>query len=369
VEVLSVTSTREIRPNKTLHLTGPAFWFFEVYGPAAGPAAERGVRPREVTVEVRGAAMKFWIALELASLLIISVAIGVAIIALWPCSDAVQPDDLAKLIDRADKLIVLQGPWDDCPVLFESSDRRDLDALKTAVRVVHPQQFVHCSCDGKPAIYLYANGQKIGQITNHHAKLVRCSLWKSDMLLTDGEAFLKWFDDRNIPGPRKEYQAELAWRMKREENAWKWVEAMPPALRPHWADAAQRWQEPDLAPLRTALASDLPDKHSRIRALYSWYGSGAGPWSGYPGYEDIARQMLMDYSTADLLAAIEGEELTAAETEGVARLFGGGPPLSSYRPNDLHLLPAELKARLLKHSLASTDQDKLSRARRAFGRE
>lgn len=76
--------------------------------------------------------------------------------------------------------------------------------------------------------------------------------------------------------------------------------------------------------------------------------------------------MLIDYSTAELLAAIEGEELTTAETEGIARLFGGWT-FSQLRPNDRHLLSAELKSGLLKHSLASPDEDKLGRARRAFG--
>jgi hypothetical protein len=75
--------------------------------------------------------------------------------------------------------------------------------------------------------------------------------------------------------------------------------------------------------------------------------------------------MLLDYPTADLLTAVEGRDLSVSETEGAARLFGGWT-FSRRRNNDLRLLPAELKARLLKHSLASADEDKLGRARNAF---
>jgi hypothetical protein len=306
--------------------------------------------------------MNRWASLFFASLLVITfVGSG-----LRSPAGAAQPEELAQLIDRADKLVVLQSPREGAAVLFESSDRRDRDALKAALRVEFPKRYLHCMCDGTPAIVLYAKGEKIGQITNHHAKLIRCSLWESDRPLVDPEAFLKWFDDRKVPGPRKEYEAALVQEKQFKENLRRWVEAMPPALRPHWESTHPFF--PDLAPLRKALAEQIPEKHQRILALFTWYGSGAGPWSGHPSYEVLAEKLLLDYPTADLLAAIRGKELTSAQTEGVARLFGGWS-FSQQRPNDLRLLPAELKARLLKHSLASPDGDKRGRALRAFGGE
>jgi hypothetical protein len=277
----------------------------------------------------------------------------------------VQPEDLPRLIDRTDKLVVFQEPRDGSVVLFESADRRDLDTLKAALRVERPEKYVHCVCNGSPAIIFYSNGEKIGEVTNHHAKLLRCSLWESDAPIADREAFLKWFDDRNIPGPRKEYEDGLRRAKESEEQDRKWVEAMPLSLRPHWS-AMRQYRVADLTPLRNALAEQIPETSARILALYSWYGSGAGRWSGYPGHEDIAEKMLLEYSTAELLAAVESRELTEAQTEGVARLFGGWL-FSVRRPNDLGLLPAELKARLLKHSLTSADEDKRGRAQHAFG--
>jgi hypothetical protein len=91
-----------------------------------------------------------------------------------------------------------------------------------------------------------------------------------------------------------------------------------------------------------------------------------GRWSGFPAYEVVAEKLLLDYSTRELLSAIEGKDLTTAQLEGVARLFGGFK-FVSYRTAELRLLPPELKARLLEHSLKSDNEDKRGRAQRAFG--
>jgi hypothetical protein len=294
------------------------------------------------------------------------VAVTFALAASHLYADDVRPAELAQLIDKADKLVVLESPQPGAKVLFESSEKRDLDALKSALRLERPKQFLHCMCDGTPALVLYAKGEKIGQITNHHARLIRCSLWKSDATVINAEAVLRWFDDRRIPGPRKEYELGLKLQKEASEAERKWLAAMPPALKPHWSTAKRTIPfEPDLAPLRKALEAQVGDKNDRILALVSWYGSGNGPWSGFPAYEDIAEKLLLDYRTPELLAAIEGKELTTIQVEGVARLFGGRT-FSQLRPDDLKLLPPKLKTRLLTHAQASADEDKRARANRAF---
>jgi hypothetical protein len=285
----------------------------------------------------------------------------------------VRPGDLARLIDRADRLVVLRDPWGE-DVLFQSAERSDLDALKAALRVERPDQYLHCKCDGTPAIYLYSGAEKIGQITNHHAKLIRCNLWASDAVLQDREALLAWFDERGIAGPREEVERA---RQRDEEwdGAWrKWVEAMPAPLKTHWSFEGIGGPGPgsDLSPLRQALAEQIPDSKERIRALFGWYGSGTGSWSGFPAYEDVAEKLLLDYPTVDLIAALEGKDLTLAQLEGAARLFAGWT-FSQKRPNDRRLLPAGWKQRLLQHSLATAtrdtweDKDKRGRAQSAFG--
>jgi hypothetical protein len=121
----------------------------------------------------------------------------------------------------------------------------------------------------------------------------------------------------------------------------------------------------NVAPLRAPLAKGIPNLHERIRALLTWFGSGAGPWSGFPGYEEVAEDLLLDYSTSDILAAMDEAPLTEAQTEGAARLFGGWT-FSQKRPEDRKKLPANWKQTLLAHSLKSTNDDKRGRAERAF---
>ncbi len=146
----------------------------------------------------------------------------------------------------------------------------------------------------------------------------------------------------------------------------RWRKAMPKSILPLWDGVAQGPFEPNVAPLRTALTQEFPDTRQRILALFAWYGSGEGPWSGFPSYEEIAEKLLLEYPTPDLVAAAETEALTEPQLEGAARLFGGWP-FGKNRPTDQKALPAALKKKLLDHALKSTDQDKLQRARSAFG--
>ncbi|WP_029631821.1 hypothetical protein [Zavarzinella formosa] len=278
----------------------------------------------------------------------------------------VKPAELAALIDRADKLVVLDTPLEKAPTLYESKDRKDLDSLKAAMKLRAPERGWRCSCYGTPAVALYEKGKQIGLITNHHGVFVRCNLWASDAALTDSEPLLKWFDDRKIPGPRKEFDLDVKLRKQADADKKRWLAAMPPSLKPHW-EAATRSFTPDLEPMQKALAEQVKDKKARILALAAWFGSGAGPWSGYPVYESVAGKLLLGYSTAELLEAVKGRDLSKPEMEGVARLFGGWD-FSQQRPDDLALVPAELKAKLLKHSMETDDEDKRGRARRSFGK-
>ena len=222
-------------------------------------------------------------------------------------------------------------------------------------------------CNGNPAIFLYRDGEEIGWLTNHHARLLRSSLWKSDAKITDVEAFLTWFDNRKILQPRDEFQAGLKRERESEAAYEKWVAAMPVSLQPHWEAASRSALDPDLDALRPALEMEFPEKNDRILALFGWFGSGTGKWSGYPVYETVAEVMLLDYSTSDLLAAVKERSLTASQIEGVARLFAGWN-FSQQRPVDVDQLPSRLKEELLQHCETSDDEDKLSRVRNAFGK-
>jgi hypothetical protein len=116
----------------------------------------------------------------------------------------IRPEELAELIDRADTVLVINVPFSDA-ILYQSSERRDLDALKAASRVV-PTSAGYCMCFGEPAIELRAKGEVIGHFTNHHGDTLRYKRWNSDAPVADPEAFVRWFEERGIKGPRREWE-------------------------------------------------------------------------------------------------------------------------------------------------------------------
>ena len=277
----------------------------------------------------------------------------------------VSPEHLTDLIGDADRVLVTESPMKDAKKLFESRERKDLDALSTALVVVKPDEWFHCMCIGTPAIYLYKDDKLLAQISNHHGQSVRCSLWSSDAPISDTEKWLKWFDDRKIDGPRKEVE-EM--RESREQDArdWKrWIAAMPKALVPIWEDSRGQFGDVNTAPLVKALRESIPKKENQILALLEWFGSGAGPWSGFPSYESAAEELLLEYQIVEIVSAIENNELTAQQVEGAARLFGGWD-FSQKHPKGLDQVPAEIKGSLWNHVKDTKDEDKLGRATRAF---
>lgn len=172
-------------------------------------------------------------------------------------------------------------------------------------------------------------------------------------------------DDLRLEEVRKAWDDEAERARHYAEAEKRWRAAMPSSLGPHWSSMGSM-PLPDVGPMRTTLAREMPEPGPRILALLEWYGTGAGPWSGFPAYEEIAENLLLTHSTSELLAAIEGRDLTPGQIEGVARLFAGWT-FREQRPGDLSRLPADLRIRLLRHSLESEDEDKRKRAQSAFG--
>jgi hypothetical protein len=282
-----------------------------------------------------------------------------AIAFLYYQTGVVRPEKLAALIDEADEVRVSGGILDDSPILFASKDHRDLAALMAATRVERPEEFQHCMCTGSPAIYLYRNGREIGQITNHHAQLLRGNLWWSDAPIVDAEAFLTWFDERGIHYPREMYERarkERADRRRREEE---WYAAAPNGVLTTEGAA----NDGTFARLKV----NYPDNHSLIRAPFAWYGS-CGMSGGGEYRESDARLLLERFSTKELLAAVEDRQLTANETNGIARLFTDWD-FGGKRPNDRELLSADLREYLYTHGMASRDEDDRHRASVTFGPE
>jgi hypothetical protein len=159
---------------------------------------------------------------------------------------------------------------------------------------------------------------------------------------------------------------ELARAKQAQEDYRRWREAMPHSLLAIALGDGPIVGDDVIARMDAALAKETPKVNDRILVLYGWFGSGAGPWSGFPAYEEVAEQLLLMQSTKDLLAALDSVELSDAQLGGAARLFAGWT-FSKKRPDDGKKLSSALKTRLLAHSLRGDDSDKRDRAMHAFG--
>lgn len=274
-------------------------------------------------------------------------------------------DDLRKILADADRIVVRESPKGGAKTLFESTDKKDLDELWSSLTLETPAGWFHCMCSGAPALYVYERGSESVKLTNHHGKSVRCSLWTSDVRLCDTEKWLTWFDKRGITAPRQEVEAMRAQQDQSKKDWERWLSTMPEAIRPIWSNALGEFGNVDPEPLRAALERDIPDVGKRVLALLEWLGSGAGPWSGFPAYEQAAEKLLLGFSTKSVVAAIESTTLSTAQTEGAARLFGGWS-FGKQRPEDLKDLSDALKKNLWHHTKDTQDKDKLARAKRAF---
>jgi hypothetical protein len=276
-------------------------------------------------------------------------------------------EDLRKFLAEADRIIVKDSPEIGAKTLFDSTDKKDLEELRERLTLETPGagEWFHCMCNGTPALYVYQRGSQRLELTNHHGLSIRCSLWDSDVRIIDTEKWISWFDDRRISGPREEIEAMRGQHAQSKKDWERWLTAMPKAVQPVWSDALGQFGRVDHVPLRIALEQEMPDQGERILALLEWFGSGSGPWSGFPSYEIAAEKLLLDFSTTDIVAAIQSKRLSPAQTEGTARLFGGWT-FGKLRPKDLKELPNALKKDLWLHTQNTNDKDKISRARRAF---
>jgi hypothetical protein len=271
--------------------------------------------------------------------------------------------DLQRLLADGNRLVVRDLSGSES-ILFESTDRKDLDELWESLTLETPVGWRHCMCIGNPLLQVYRAGHPLVALTNHHGSSIRCSLWSSDVRVLDTEKWLSWFDRRGIAGPRRQVEKERAQQAQWTKDYDRWLSAMPRVLREVWSLSFNPFDRVDLIPLRAALETNIAEERDRILSLLEWFGCGEGSWSGYPAYEVAAEELLLDYATTSLVAALESMALTPAQKEGAARLFAGS--LAKHRPPDLNCLPDSLKQMLWDHTKNTQDGDKLSRATRAF---
>jgi len=272
---------------------------------------------------------------------------------------------LFALIDQADEMVVYSEGFKREFVVYRSSKRKDFEELKSAITLKRKGGPFVCACVDGPEIALSKNKKEIAAVWNHEGTAIGSSVWQGDWENSDPDRWLRWFDARGMKGAREFFNQMQSEYREATVDERRWLQAMPSSLKPLWAKARSQYNPPiefpDLKPLNAALEKQYPETYDRICALMAWFGSGAGPWSGFPGYEEIAEKLLRQYPTTELIRAVESRNLTNQELEGAARILGGWTPIPDDTP-----IPAELRRTLLDHCLKSSDQDKVERARKAF---
>lgn len=254
--------------------------------------------------------------------------------------------------------------------LLDVRDHKQIAQVVRGIQINPGDSGFHCMCCGNPTFEFYRGDTLMVSLGFHHGLSLRWpdGKWEGDGLLSEASAkfLIKWLADHGVSGPKEEREEDLSRAKKSEADQKKWLRAMPESLKPFWHNMGDPFKSNSNQKMATALAQQYPDQKARILALLTWFGSGEGPWSGFASYESVPEELLLLHKTEDILRAIRDVELTEQQTEGLARFLGGWA-FSKQRSDDLLLVPPELKARLLRHSLKAGDEDKRDRARAAFG--
>ena len=149
---------------------------------------------------------------------------------------------------------------------------------------------------------------------------------------------------------------------KWREDSNKWKEAMPVGIGEAWDSALGFEGSVDSTQLETPLKETIPDETQRIKSLLRWYGSGSGPWSGYPSYEEAAAGLLQLEDREILFKVIQQSDLTPTELEGAARFL----VMKRIPSNSLDLISESTKSKLLAQVISTGQLGNITRAESAF---
>lgn len=282
---------------------------------------------------------------------------------------------LDQMLSSATRVRVFDGGMSDSrPLganLLDVADPESLAALRDDLAIVEdPTTFGHCMCLGDLAMQFYAHNKLVATIGLHHGRSIRSNVWKHDAQLQNGKQLLTWLADRGVTAPLEAYEADQRRAQAYHEQADRWQAAVPSCLEPYTDQIMGSFPSSapsELQPLLEALRRTYPEPQILALELFSWFGSGAGPWTGFPSYETLPESLLLTFPASLLVEALGAQPLQGAHVEGAARYFAGWT-FNHHKGEEAREIPLELKRRLLEHSLRSSDADKRQRAEAAFGR-
>ncbi|AMV23060.1 hypothetical protein VT84_01520 [Gemmata sp. SH-PL17] len=249
---------------------------------------------------------------------------------------------------------------------LDISDPARLASLREALRIVEdPDSFGHLLSIEDHQLELWAGDEHLSTLSLLYWMAIRWpNIWKHDARLADRRRLENWLVEHGIPDAQQQREQDEQREIERQQQIEQWRQAMPECLRALWPDGFGQYGD-DISTARSLLTTGVPDARSRIRALYHWLGSGAGPWSGFPSYESAARRLLMEYPIDSLLRAIGTESATETELLGAARLLSDWS-FEQSRAADRAKCPTPLRDRMMSLVQKRGILDNLQRFQHAF---
>jgi len=253
-------------------------------------------------------------------------------------------------------------------VRLDITDPADLAELREALRIIEdPEQFGHLMSIESHRLEFWAGDECLSGLGVLYWFALRWhSVWKNDAVLANPRRFEDWLQRHGIPDATQQREADERRAEVQQRQIERWEQALPPCLATLWPDRLGD-MNPDVSSARQLLEEAVPDPVEQARVLFAWFGSGAGPWSGYPAYESVPESMLLDYPIEILVRAVDRADVTDAQILGAARFFGGWT-FGQRRKRDRASCSASLRQQMATLVERQRITDNVERFRRAFTR-
>ena len=182
--------------------------------------------------------------------------------------------------------------------------------------------------------------------------------FKSDVKLKNPLDLLHWLDERGISEPLESWKEEEKRVKEQERRILEWKAAAPKILQKLMGVLNQDPFDQIDEDLYHALRKEIPDETQLILALFNLLGTGFYEWSGYPIYEDLPSQILIDIEIEALNKAFEIEHLQKEQKEGMARFLASWG-FNQKRGEDINRVKESVKNALLTYLEEMGDEGKI----------
>lgn len=275
--------------------------------------------------------------------------------------------DRIRVVDAGmsgnDLVFLRKNESDKMKVFLDTNSKEQIESFKSYFSIVEdPDTFGHCMCLGGPTFEFLSGTTLVARIGLHHGRSIRWSEWKHDAVLSHNVDVLDWLALNGAPQPKESYEADLVRAEQSRKQYKKWLMSAPESIHTQVREHLARGNYPfasedDINKIYKTLSSAVSPE-SQALALFKWYGSGCGLWSGYPSYEELPNKLLMQIPTSILLQALTNiNDLSDAHIEGAARFFSSRE-FNNRRYPDRKMLPDDLKKRIREHIMRQNDKQK-----------